>query len=80
MLSPEEAVGKLQEQAELLDFEGESHVTVTEITLEYVVVISTDGQILVTPFWRLLLGENEDETYIRITFLSIFLIIRFFRL
>lgn len=61
MLSPEEAVGKLQEQAELLDFEGESHVTVTEITLEYVVVISTDGQILVTPFWRLLLGENEDE-------------------
>lgn len=61
MLSPEEAVGKLQEQAELLDFEGESHVTVTKITLEYVVVISPDGQILVKPLWRFLPGENEDE-------------------
>ena len=61
MLSPEEAVGKLQEQAELLDFEGESHVTVTKIALEYVVVISPDGQILVKPLWRFLPGENEDE-------------------
>ncbi|MCI8616525.1 MAG: hypothetical protein HFJ01_15790, partial [Lachnospiraceae bacterium] len=61
MLSPEEGVGKLQEQAELLDFEGESHVTVTKIALEYVVVISPDGQILVKPLWRFLPGENEDE-------------------
>lgn len=61
LLSPEEAVGKLQEQATFLDFKGESRVAVTEITLEYVVVMSLDGKILVTPVWRFLLGENEDE-------------------
>ena len=60
LLSPEEAVGKLQEQAAFLDFKGESHVTVTEITLEYVVVMSPDGKILVTPVWRFQLGEDED--------------------
>ncbi len=61
ILSPKEAVGKLQEQAAFLDFEGESSVAVTEITLEYVVVISDDGKILATPVWRFLLGEDEDE-------------------
>ena len=61
LLSLEEAVGKLQEQAAFLDFDGESSVAVTEIALEYVVVMSPDGQILVTPVWRFLLGENEDE-------------------
>lgn len=60
LLSPEEAVGKLQEQAAFLDFEGESRVTVTEITLEYVVVMTPDGKILVTPVWRFQLGEDED--------------------
>lgn len=60
LLSSEEAVGKLQEQAAFLDFKGESHVTVTEITLEYVVVMSPDGKILVTPVWRFQLGEDED--------------------
>ena len=59
LLSPEEAVGKLQEQAASLDFEGESSVAVTEIAMEYVVVMSPDGQILVTPVWRFLLGEDE---------------------
>ena len=61
MLSLEEAVGKLQEQAALLDFDGESSIAVTEIALEYVVVMSPDGKILVTPVWRFLLGENDDE-------------------
>lgn len=60
ILSPEEAVGKLQEQAAFLNFEGESRVAVTEIALEYLVVISPDGKILVTPVWRFLLGEDED--------------------
>lgn len=61
ILSPKEAVAKLQEQAAFLDFEEESSVAVTEITLEYVVVISDDGEILATPVWRFLLGEDEDE-------------------
>ncbi len=61
ILSPKEAMEKLQEQAAFLDFEEESSVAVTEITLEYVVVISDDGEILATPVWRFLLGEDEDE-------------------
>ena len=61
LLSPEEAVEKLREQAAFLDFAGESQVPVTEIALEYVTVMSPDGKILVTPVWRFLLGEDEDE-------------------
>lgn len=61
ILSPEEAVGKLQEQAAFLNFEEAGRVVVSEITLEYVVVISADGKILATPVWRFLLGEGGDE-------------------
>lgn len=61
ILSPNEAVKRLQEQADFLDFEGESQMAVTEITLEYMVMISDDGKILITPVWRFLLGDDEDE-------------------
>lgn len=61
ILSPDEAVWKLQEQAAFLNFEGAGRVSASEITLEYVVVISADGKILVTPVWRFLLGEDGDE-------------------
>lgn len=63
LISPEEAVEKLREQAAFLSFDEKSHITVTEITLEYVVVISPDGKTLVRPVWRFLLGGNEDERY-----------------
>lgn len=61
ILSPDEAAGKLQEQAAYLNFEGAGQVSVSEITLEYVVIISPDGKILVTPVWRFLLGGDGDE-------------------
>lgn len=61
LLSLDEAVRRLQEQAVLLDLEGESQMTISEITLEYVVIISDDGRILITPVWRFLLGKDEDE-------------------
>lgn len=61
ILSPDEAVKRLQEQADFLDFEGESQMAVTEITLEYMVMISDDGKILIIPVWRFLLGDDEDE-------------------
>lgn len=61
ILSPDEAVLRLQEQAAFLNLEEESQVEVTEITLEYVVVTSSDGKILITPVWRFLLGKDEDE-------------------
>lgn len=61
LLSPEEAVGKLRDQAAFLNFDGVDKVTVAEITLEYVVVTSPDGKILAVPVWRFLLGQDEDE-------------------
>lgn len=61
ILSPEEAVRKLQEQAAFLNFEGETQVTVTRITLEYIVVMTPAGKILATPVWRFRLGADEDE-------------------
>ena len=36
-------------------------MTISEITLEYVAIISDDGRILITPVWRFLLGKDEDE-------------------
>ncbi len=60
LLSPGEAVGKLQDQAAFLNLEGADQV-VSQIALEYVVVTSPEGQILVTPVWRFLLGKEEEE-------------------
>ena len=61
ILSPEEAVNRLKEQAAFLNFDGKSQVTVSKITLEYVVTITPAGKILATPVWRFWLGEDEDE-------------------
>ncbi len=61
ILLPDEAIGKLREQTAFLNFKEESRMTVTEITLEYVVTISPDGKALITPVWRFWIGENEDE-------------------
>lgn len=61
ILSPEEAVNRLKEQAAFLNFDGESQVTVSKITLEYVVTITPAGKILATPVWRFWLGVDEDE-------------------
>lgn len=60
ILSPNQAVGRLREQAAFLKFEGESQVTVTRVTLEYIVITTSAGKVLVTPAWRFWLGEDED--------------------
>lgn len=61
ILSPDEAVRKLQEQAVFLNFEQENQMMATRITLEYVVMKSRDGRALITPVWRFWLGGDEDE-------------------
>lgn len=61
ILLPDEAIEKLRDQAAFLNFEEENQVTITKITLEYVVTISPDGKPVITPAWRFWLGENEDE-------------------
>lgn len=61
ILSPDEAVKRLQEQAASIDFEEKSHMTVTRVTLEYVVLTTSTGKVLATPVWRFKLGKDEDE-------------------
>ncbi len=56
ILSVDEALAKLQ-----ADFVPENSMTVTDITLEYLTLISEEGRILITPVWRFWLGANEDE-------------------
>lgn len=60
IMSAEEAVALLEEQAAFLDAE-EDRMLVTRITLEYVTLMSSQGELLITPVWRFYLGEDEDE-------------------
>jgi len=61
ILSPDEAVERLQEQADFLIFEDESQIMVSKVTLEYIVINSPEGKMLITPVWRFWLGSDEDE-------------------
>ena len=61
ILSPDEAVERLQEQADFLIFEDESQIMVSKVTLEYIVINSPEGKMLITPVWRFWLGNDEDE-------------------
>lgn len=61
ILSPDEAVERLQEQADFLIFEDENQIMVSKVTLEYIVINSPEGKMLITPVWRFWLGNDEDE-------------------
>ncbi len=61
ILSPDEAVERLQEQADFLIFEDESQIMVSKVTLEYIVINSPEGKMLITPVWRFWLGNDDDE-------------------
>lgn len=61
ILSPDEAVERLQEQADFLIFEDESQIMVSKVTLEYIVINSPEGKMLIIPVWRFWLGNDEDE-------------------
>lgn len=61
ILSPDEAVERLQEQADFLIFEDENQIMVSKVTLEYIVINSAEGKMLITPVWRFWLGNDEDE-------------------
>lgn len=60
ILSPVQAVERLQEQAAFLQLEGESPGTVSRVTLEYLVIMTPAGEVLAAPVWRFWLGEDED--------------------
>jgi len=72
ILSPDEAVRRLQEQGNFLNFEEENQIMVSKITLEYIVINSPEGKVLITPVWRFWLGNDDDErNYFRQKILAI---------
>lgn len=61
ILSPDEAAERLQKQADFINFGEETQTTVSKITLEYFLDIFPAGEMLITPVWRFLIGEDEAE-------------------
>lgn len=61
ILSAEEAVTAMQEQIDSIQIQEETQLSVTKIALEYLAVMSSDGEPEIVPVWRFLLGNNEME-------------------
>lgn len=72
ILTAEEAVDSLERQAVYLNFEERTRLFVSEIAPEYVTLMTSTGDILITPVWRFRLGEDADErNYLREKILAI---------
>ena len=61
ILSAKEAVIAMQEQIDSVQIPGEVPSSITKITLEYLAVISSDGEPYIVPIWRFLLGDDAME-------------------
>ncbi|MDE6742457.1 MAG: hypothetical protein K2J95_01100 [Lachnospiraceae bacterium] len=64
ILSASEAVAVMQEQIDQIPIQEEPLV-ITKISLEYLTVISSDGDLLIVPVWRFWAGEDEKERSLR---------------
>lgn len=61
ILSAKEAVIAMQEQIDSIQIPGEVPSSITKITLEYLAVISSDGEPYIVPIWRFLPGDDAME-------------------
>ena len=61
ILSVQEAATVLQEQTDSIQIQEEIPLSVTKITLEYLSVMSSDGEPEIVPVWRFWLGDDEME-------------------
>lgn len=59
-----EAVAAMQQQIDQIPIQEEP-LTITKISLEYLSVISSDGELLIVPVWRFWAGENEKAQSLR---------------
>lgn len=59
-----EAVAAMQQQIDQIPIQEEP-LTITKISLEYLSVISSDGELLIVPVWRFWAGENEKARSLR---------------
>ena len=64
LLTLEDAVSTLQENAALIDFYGEDSLTVGAISLEYIVTLSETQEAVVVPAWRFQIGSDDDSMMI----------------
>lgn len=60
ILSAEEAVAAMQEQIDSVPIQG-NQISITKISLEYLAVISPDGELEIVPIWRFWPGSDEME-------------------
>lgn len=61
ILSAKEAVIAMQEQIDSVQIPREVPGSITKITLEYLAVISSDGEPYIVPIWRFLPGDDAME-------------------
>lgn len=61
ILTVEEAVDSLERQAAYINFEEKTQISVSEITPEYITLMTPTGDIQIVPVWRFRLGEDADE-------------------
>lgn len=64
LLTLEDAVSTLQENATLIDFYGEDTLTVGAISLEYIVTLTETQEAVVVPAWRFQIGSDDDALMI----------------
>ena len=64
ILSVDEAIAAMQEQIDSISIQAEQ-LSITKISLEYLSVISSEGDLLIVPIWRFWTGEDETERCLR---------------
>lgn len=64
ILSINEAITAMQEQFDMIPVQEET-LFVTKISLEYLSVVSPEGDLLIVPVWRFWAGEDEKERSLR---------------
>jgi len=61
IISVDTAISYLSSNISQIYFE-ENHLSISQITLEYIVVKTISGEPIIVPAWRFLLGETNDQT------------------
>lgn len=64
LISVEDAVTVLQENADLVDFYDRDTLSIGTISLEYVVTLTETQEAVVMPAWRFQIGSDDDEEMI----------------
>lgn len=67
LLTLEDAVSTLQENAALIDFYGKDTLTVGAISLEYIVTLTETQDVVAVPAWRFQIGSDADALTINRT-------------